>query len=96
MNISKENKIFMFDLEILVKYIYSTDIPKTMFVSLLSLFYMNIIHWYWKKYCTCLTTSACITVILSQINRYYTVTTSMTLMITLILTLTFNFLTEIL
>ena len=33
MNICEENKIFMFDVEILVKYIYGTDIWKTTFVS---------------------------------------------------------------
>ena len=35
MNICEENQIFMFDLEILVKYIYGTNILKTTFVSLL-------------------------------------------------------------
>ena len=38
MNICKENQIFMFDLEILVKYIYGTDIQKTAFVSFLIVF----------------------------------------------------------
>ena len=37
MNICKENQIFMFDLETLVKYIYGTGIPKTTFVSFSSL-----------------------------------------------------------